>query len=462
MYPKPTVPTRALWIAEARTMLSLAWPLVLSQLAQVAFQTTDVIMLGWVGPDQLAGMSLATALMHPLLVGGFGLVSAAAPMVSQALGAGELKSVRRTVRQGLWVALLVSALIVPVLVLSEHIFPLLAQPPEAAHLAALYLDFAAFSTIPALSYMVFRLFISAKGNTKAVLAITVFALVLNGVLNYLLIFGAFGFPELGIVGAAIATTASNTLMLLLGAAYAVLHPKFRRHYVLVRFFKPDWPRFFEFFHIGLPIGLTQIAEVSLFGFAVFMMGWIGTEAVAAHAIAIQCASIAFMVPLGLAQAATIRVGLAQGARDPDRVGRAGWSALAVTLLFMSITFALFIFAPRLLASLFLDATRPENQATIALAVSYLTVAGLFQLFDGTQVAMASALRGLSDTRVPMVVALLGYWVVGLSIAYVFAFVLGWQGIGVWTGLAAGLAFVAVVLLIRWSNRERLGLVAPAR
>ena len=190
----------------------------------------------------------------------------------------------------------------------------------------------------------------------------------------------------------------------------MFHPKYKRHYVLIRFFKPDWPRFFEFFRIGLPIGAIQIAEVGLFGFAVLMMGWISTEAVAAHAIAVQCASISFMVPLGLSQAATIRVGLAQGARDPARVGRAGWASLVMTLMFMALTCALFVFAPHVLTGVFLDASRPENQQTIALAVSYLTVAGLFQFFDGTQVAMASNLRGLSDTRVPMMVALIGYWV----------------------------------------------------
>ena len=218
LVPSPQTP-RTLWFAEARRMLVLAWPLVLAQIAQVGFHTTDVVMLGWVGPDELAGISLAMALLHPLLVGGFGVVSATAPMVSQALGAGQLKSVRRTVRQGLWVAVVMSALIIPVLMASELYLPLLGQPPEAARLASAYLDYGALAVAPALGYMVFRLFISAKGNTKAVLVITAFALVVNGVLNYALIFGAFGFPELGIVGVAFATTASNLLMLVMGAVY---------------------------------------------------------------------------------------------------------------------------------------------------------------------------------------------------------------------------------------------------
>lgn len=451
---------RILWLTEFGAMASLAWPLVLAQLAQAAFFTTDVVLMGWRGPQSLAGMTLGMALLSPLIVGGFGVVTATAPMVSQAIGARELKSVRRTVRQGLWVSILLSAAIIPILIAAEHIFPLVNQPVEIAGLASIYLDFAAWSVPPALAFLVLRIFISAKGNTSAVLAIVSVCVIINGLLAYALIFGAAGFPELGIIGAGIATSVANWLMLGLGIAYAALHRKYRRHFVFLRFFKPDWPRFAEILRIGAPIGLTQVAEVGLFGFAVFMMGWIGPNAVAAHAIAIQCASLAFMVPLGLSQATTIRVGLAQGRRDRDGVGRAGWSALVMTLLFMSTTFVLFVFAPRTLAGLFIDASRPENAEVVTLACAYLLVAGLFQLFDGTQVAMASALRGLSDTRVPMLVAMLGYWVVGLSVAYLLGFTFGWAGTGVWTGLAAGLAFVAVVLLIRWMRREGLGLVAP--
>lgn len=449
---------RSLWMAEARQTLALAWPLVFSQIAQIAFFTTDVVMMGWLGPNSLAGISLATALLSPLLVGGFGVVMAAAPMVSQALGAGELKSVRRTVRQGLWVAVLLSVLIMPVLIFAEHIFPLLNQPAAVAGLAARYLDFAALSVLPALGFMVVRLFISAKGNTGAILVIVLVALLVNGGLAFTLIFGAFGLPALGIVGAGIATAIANWLMFALGSVYTVLHPKYRRHHVFVRFLKPDWPRFLEIVRIGSPIGLTQISEVGLFGLAVIMMGWIGAEAVAAHAIAIQCASLSFMVPLGLSQATTIRVGLAKGGRDTAGVGRSGWISLGLTLIFMSTTFSLFVFAPHQLAGLFLDPTRPENVTALGLAASFLVVAGLFQFFDGTQVAMAAALRGLSDTRMPMVVAMIGYWLVGFSVAYVFGFVVGWGGVGIWTGLAVGLAFVAVVLLIRWARRDRLGLV----
>ncbi len=453
-----TISRRGLWLAEMRASLMLAWPLVLSQIAQASFFTTDVVLLGWVGPQSLAGISLAMAMMQPLLIGGFGVVTAAAPMVSQALGAGEVKSVRRTVRQSLWVAIFISVLVIPVLILAEHILPLLGQPPEISDLAARYLDYAAVSVLPALAFMVLRLFISAKGNTGAVLAIVIVAVSVNGVLAYALIFGAFGLPALGIVGAGIAASAANTMMFILGAAYAIRHRKYRRHMIFVRFFKPDWPRFREIFRIGAPIGLTNISEVGLFGLAVFMMGWIGSESVAAHAIAVQCASLSFMVPLGLSQAATIRVGLARGARDREGVGRTGWVALVMSLMFMSMTFSLFVFAPRTLASLFLDASRPENADVIALAASFLVVAGLFQFFDGTQVAMAAALRGLSDTRVPMVIAMVGYWLVGLTVAYFFGFVLGWQGTGIWAGLAAGLGFVAIVLLNRWTRREELGLV----
>lgn len=449
------------WFNEARLTLVLAWPLIFAQVAQIGFFTTDVIMMGWLGPQYLAAGSLATAIFHPLVIGGVGVVTATAPLVAQAMGARDLKSIRRTVRQGFWVALLVAAMIMPVTMNAEPIFHLLGQRPDTSARAALFLHFASWSVPFALLFNVLRLFISAKGNTGVILAIILGGLVFNAILNYGLVFGNFGLPRLELVGSGIATTISNIVMFLAALAYAVRHQAYRRHYILVRFFKPDWPRFFEFFRIGMPIGLTLMSEVGLFGVAVIMMGWLGTNEVAAHAVAIQCTAIVFMVPLGLSQATTIRVGLAQGAKNPHAVAIAGWTSLAITLVFMTFTCTLFLVAPHQLTAFFLDPAKPENTASITLAVAYITVAALFQFVDGTQVAMAAALRGLSDTRVPMMVALVGYWVVGLSTSYICGFVLEMRGVGIWLGLAAGLAFVAMVLAFRWSRRESLGLVRQA-
>ncbi|MEX0859396.1 MAG: MATE family efflux transporter [Cucumibacter sp.] len=446
------------WAEEARTTFALAWPLIITQVAQIAFFTTDVIVMGWLGPDYLAAGTLATALIHPLVVGGFGVVFATSPMVAQAIGARDFRSIRRTVRQGFWIALLLSVVIIPLLYQAPTIFTWLGQRPETIDRASLFIAFAAWSTPSVLLFMVLRSLISAKGNTGVILAITLVGVACNALFNYALVFGNFGLPRLELIGSGIATSLTNFLMFLAALAYAVFHRRYRRHHILVRFWKPDWPRFFEFFRIGMPIGLTLMSEVGLFGVAVIMMGWLGSNEVAAHAVALQCAAIAFMVPLGLSQATTIRVGLAMGARHPAGVTVAGWTSLALTLAFMALTCASFLLFPDWFASIFLDPAKPGNATSLSLATSYLTIAALFQFVDGTQVSMASALRGLSDTRVPMIVALVGYWLVGLSIAYLCGFVLGWRGVGIWIGLAAGLAFVAVVLTIRWASRERLGLV----
>lgn len=455
------VSSRNQWLDELRVTFLLAWPLVFAQIAQIAFFTTDVIMMGWLGSQYLAAGILATALMHPAVIGGIGVVGAAAPMVAQAIGARDLRSIRRTVRQGFWIALVLSAFIIPIFYQSSAIFTFLGQAPGTVAGAASYMNYAAWSVPSTLLFMVIRSLITAKGDTGIVLIITVVAVALNAVFNYVLMFGYLGFPRLELVGAGIATTITNFLMLGAAVAYAVTHKRYRRHHILVRFWRPDWPRFIEFFRIGMPIGLTLVSEVGLFGVAVIMMGWLGTNEVAAHAVAVQCAAISFMVPLGLSQATTIRIGLAQGRGDPYGVGVAGWTSLGLTMAFMAITCATFILFPHQLASIFLNSDLPENTLPISLAVGYLGVAALFQFVDGMQVSMASALRGLSDTRVPMIIALFGFWGVGLSTAYLCGFVFGMRGVGIWLGLAAGLAFVGIVLLIRFMRRERLGLVAVA-
>lgn len=450
--------TPAAWSAELKTTLILAWPLIITQLAQIGFYTTDVVMMGWLGTPYLAAGSLATSLMHPLTIGGIGVILATSPMVSQAIGSRDLKSIRRTVRQGFWVASIVGAIAVLVAYQAEPIFTFLGQNPETTARTSDYIYYAAWSIPPVLLYNVLRNFISAKGRTGVVLAITLAALVLNGVMNYVLMFGHLGFPRLELRGAGIATVLANLLMFAVALLYAVTHRQFKRHYILVRFFKPDWPRFFEFWRIGLPIGLTLVSEIGLFAGAVILMGWLGEAEVAAHAIALQCAAISFMIPLGLSQATTIRVGLMQGRKNPDGVAVAGWSAFVLTMVFMTITLMLFVLTPRTFVHVFLDPGDPANQVTIGLAAQFLVVAGLFQIFDGAQVAAAASLRGLSDTRMPMIMALFGYWLVGLPFAYWAGFVWGWGGVGVWTGLAVGLAFVGALLVARWAVRDRLGLV----
>lgn len=447
------------WGTELAALFKLAWPLVIAQLAQNALATTDVIMLGWLGPKSLAAATLATTFLFPFLIAAMGIAGAVAPLVAQARGARDIKAVRRIVRQGGWVALLLGAILVPFLWQLRPIYLALGQNAEAVELAEQFILIGAWMVFPALLIAVLRSLLSAFDGTRIVLWITLAGVVFNAGVNYLLIFGNFGFPRLELRGSAVATVSTNLLMFVLMLAYVLRQRRFRRFHIMLRFWQPDWSRFREIFRIGTPIGLTLFAEVSLFTAAALLMGWLGTDEVAAHAIVLQISSMAFMVPLGVGMAATVRVGIAYGRSDPEGVRRAGWLATALGVGFMALTCVLFLSAGPALIALYLNPAEPANSRAIALATSFIVVAGLFQLVDGAQVVAAHALRGLSDTTIPMVVAIAGYWVIGLPIAYALGFVVQWRGVGIWLGLAAGLAFVAVVLVARFALRERLGLMS---
>lgn len=450
------------WGAELRATFFLAWPLVVAQLAQNALFTTDVIMMGWLGPEYLAAGTLATAFFNPFLLLGGGIVGAVAPLVAQALGARQIKQVRRTVRQGLWIAILMATLLVPVIWNIRPILLLTGQDPELATMAETYMQIALFVLYPGLGLFAMRSFLSALGSTRIILYVTVAGVFANAILNYMLIFGHFGAPRLELRGAAIATVIVNVLMFGLLLFYALRHRRYRRFHILVRFWRPDWVRFRQIFRIGTPIGLTIMAEVGMFAVAAVFMGWLGTDELAAHAVALQCASLAFMVPLGLSMASTVRVGLAFGAQSAEGIRRAGWTSMAIGVGFMCVTATLFLTMPGVFTRLFLDPAHPENAVALALATSYLLLAGFFQIVDGAQVVAAHVLRGLNDTKTPMVIALFGYWGVGMPIAWYLGSADRLAGIGIWTGLAAGLAFVAVILTTRFAMRERLGLLDPRR
>ena len=447
------------WAAEFRALFTLGWPLMIAQLAGISLFTTDVIMIGWLGPKYLAAAALANSLFIAIQLFGIGVAGAVAPMVAQALGARDTRSVRRTVRQGIWAAFAIGIVLLPVIWNIAPIYRMLGQDPELIELAERFIHFAVWLIFPAYFIVVFRSFLAAHGNTRVILAITIVGVFVNAAVDYALIFGNWGFPRLELAGAGIATTVVNFVMLAIMIAYVQTHRRFRRYHIFARFFKTDWPRFIEIFRIGLPIGLMQLAEVLLFNSASLLQGWIGEDAIAAHSIALQLASISFMVPLGLAQAATVRVGIAFGEHNPEGIRKAGWTALAGTLIFMSCTGLLFLLFPDTFVGLFLDPNIPANMHAVQLAASYLIVAGLFQLVDGTQVVMGAALRGLSDTTMPLVIALFGYWLVGFPVAYLLAFPAGLAGVGIWFGLAAGLASVALILTIRFALRDRLHLTS---
>ena len=446
------------WRGEFVALFALAWPLILAQLAQNAIFTTDVIFMGQLGAKYLAAGTLGASFFIAFQLFGMGLVGVVAPLVAQALGARDIKAIRRIVRAGLWASLLISALVVPLGLNSRFFFRLLGQTEELSVMAEQFLHYSTWTIIPALMFIVLRSFLAALEATRVILLITIAGVFANALGNYLLVAGNLGFPRLELRGSGITTTSVNCFMLLLSVLYVVTNRRFRRYHVFARFLQPDWQRLGEIFRIGTPIGLMLFAEVGLFVSAAFAMGWLGTDEVAGHAVALQLTSITFMVPLGLSQATTVRVGYAFGSGSREGVRMAGWLSLALTVAFMSMTCLIFILIPDPLVVLFLDPTREENRAAVGLAASYLLVAGLFQVFDGAQVTAGAALRGLSDTTWPLFIALFGYWLVGMPVGLALGFGLGWRGLGIWTGLASGLAVVAAILVIRFAMRERLGLL----
>ena len=359
----------------------------------------------------------------------------------------------------IWAAVLFCLIGWLVLWNTESILLALGQQPQLAKHSGEFMRALQWALLPALVIVALRNFVAALGNAGIALAVTVAGIFINAALDWGLIFGHWGLPKLGLVGAGIASSATSFLMVAVLIGIIIVHPKTSRFHIFGRLFKPDWERLATIVRVGLPIAFTLAFEVTVFSAAVYLMGLISETSVAAHAIALQIAAITFMVPLGISQATTIRVGLAYGAKDASWVSRAGSASLAMAMGFMSVAaLAIWLF-PRDLASLFLDAANPANGPVLDLAVKFLFIAAIFQLADGAQVVGAAMLRGLQDTRVPMFYAAFGYWAVGLGGGAALAFWAGWEGEGVWTGLAAGLAAVAVLMLWRWSRRGRLGLIS---
>jgi len=441
-------------------MIRLAAPLVLTNLTQAAIQATDVVLLGWLGSRSLAAGALGSNIFIAFLVFGMGLVTAASPLLSRQIGSmpHSVRDVRRTVRQTMWAAVTIACPVMLLLWHSEALLIALGQDPGLAADAAHFVRALQWGFLPALLYLVLRGFVAALESPLWSLVIGALGVIFNACLNYSLIFGAMGLPRLGLVGAGIGSAITQTMMFVGLTIVVMCHPRFRRYRLLGYFWRADWGRYAAIWRLGAPIAMTLGLEVTVFNAAVFLMGLVGTAALAAHAISIQIASFTFMVPLGLSQAATVRVGLAFGRRDPAGVARAGWTAWALGVGFMSLTACILWIWPRPIVGLFLETADPANRAVVQLAVAFLGVAALFQIVDGAQAVGAGMLRGLHDTKIPMLIAAFGYWLVGLGVALWLGFHRHWGGVGIWVGLASGLAVVACLMLARWLRREALGLI----
>jgi MATE family multidrug resistance protein len=445
------------WQAEAVAMLTLSWPLILTNLAQTVMTTTDVMMLGRRGPDTLAAGSLGLNLYFAPMIFGLGLMIATSPMLAIERGRvrHSVRDLRRTVRQGFWAA---AAVCIPFWILlwnAETLLVAIGEDRALASQAGLYVRWLQWSMLPFYWYLVLRSFITALERPNWALAIGLVAVLFNALANWCLIFGNFGFPELGIAGSGLATTLSSLLMCAGMVLLVTLERRFRRYRLLGHFWKADWPRLWSLLRLGLPIAGLLTFEVTTFNAAALLMGLIDAPSLAAHAIAIQVSSLSFMIPLGLGQAATVRVGLAHGAGDRNGISLAGWTAYGLSTIFMSIMALVMLGYPRQLVGAFIDTGNSANADVVRFAMTFLAFAALFQIVDGAQAVGGGMLRGLHDTKWPMIYAAVGYWGVGLPLGVVLAFSLDFRGAGIWIGLCTGLAVVAGLLFLRWLRRNRL-------
>ena len=448
------------WRHEFRATLALAWPLVFTNLTMSLIGATDVVMLGWLGATELAAASLGFNLAMLCAIFAMGLVTASAPMMASELGRNphSVRDLRRTFRQSLWSALIVCLPIWVILWNTQAILLFLGQLPDLTSTAQAYIRAYMWSILPFLWTLAARNFLSALEKPLWSLIIGIAGVLANALFNYALIFGNFGVPALGVVGAGIGSILANSLMFLGMIAVISRHRDFRRYRLFGRWWRSDWPRFAEMWRLGLPIAVSFGLEGGVFSVAVMLMGLISIYAVAAHAIALQIASLTFMVPMGLAQAATVRVGIGYGRKDNAMIHRAGWTSFVLGTGFMTAMALVILVIPGPLISIFIQGDSAENIAVVGLALQFLMVAALFQIVDGAQAVAQGMLRGLHDTRVPMVFAGFGYWVVGIGVGVWLAFPAGWGGVGIWTGLATGLGIVAVLLVARWLMRGRLSLL----
>ena len=446
------------WRGELGATLALAWPLILSNLTMALIQATDVVLMGWLGPLPLAASALGLNLTFVFLLLGIGVVTASSPMMATALGrrASAVRDVRRSFRQACWVAVVISLATWVVLWNAEPIIRALGQDPALARGAATFLKGYMWSILPFLLFQAMRNFLSALERPTWIFIVSAAGIVLNALVSWALIFGKFGLPALGLFGGGLGSSIVWTCLTLTLAAVIASDRTMRRFHLFGRWWRADWPRFRHIWRLGLPIGLTMAFEGAVFGAAAYLMGLIDAESIAAHAIALQIAALSFMVPLGLGQAATVRVGRAYGRGDKAGIARAGWTAWGLGVGFMAAMALVMWIIPRELITLFLT-DNAANERVIGLGVSFLAVAAAFQIVDGAQVVGAGMLRGLHDTQRPMLFALFGYWVVGLGVGVWLAFFQGWEGVGIWTGLATGLGVVAALMIARWMLRDRLDL-----
>jgi multidrug resistance protein, MATE family len=456
-------------LPELRACLKLAMPLIASQLTESATGFVDTIMMGWLGSDAIAAGGLGAITFSYLLWISSSLLSAVSPLVAQAHGAGNHQQVRQIVQQGLFLAVLIG---IPIAFLLWFIQPLLlalGQDAETVAMTKTYLQAIAWGFVPALGFAVLKNFVCALFEARPVMLIVIFGTLLNIIGNDVLMFGKLGFPALGLAGIGWSSTLSLWSMFLALGFYIVRRPSLAMYQIWTGY--KFHPVFQELLQIGLPIAGLMAVEAGIYAVITLFAGQLGTTALAAHQIVYQTASVlSAQVAYGISIATTIRVGHYMGQERPDRARDAGYMGIILAGLCMSGFSLIFLLAPRQITALYLDPNPLAHQDVVALTTQLLSVAAVFQMIDGVQIAAAGALRGLKDTNFPMWVGTIAYWGISLPIAYLLGMKLGMGAVGLWWGSAVGLAIAAVALtwrfsvtaaqISRWSTESSSGQILP--
>jgi multidrug resistance protein, MATE family len=427
---------------ELREFLKLAIPLASAQVAQSATGFVDTIMMGRMGADVLAGGGLAAIIFMAITMTSTGMVMGVSPLIAEAFGAGQKTRIQQIARQGLWLAMLVS---IPMMIFTGQLDRWMiyaGQTETTVKLANVYLDIMLWGLFPAVGFAALRSTVSALSQARPIMLIVVVGTAFNVVWNYILGFGKFGFPQMGLAGLALASVLALWGMFLALALYVLLHPKLRdyRIFQALHQFRPHILR--KLIWVGVPIGLFSGLEAGFFMVIMFLMGTLGTESLAAHQIVFQTIAIVFMVPLGISYATTVRVGQWLGQEDNAGIRRSAILGIATTTLLVSTISIAFLLFPRQVISIYLDVQNPDNAAVVNLAIPLFRIAAIAQVLDGFQRSVYGSLQGLQDTRIPMVLNMLGYWGVGLSVGYVLGFQFKLGSMGLWIGQSVAIAVVA--------------------
>jgi MATE family multidrug resistance protein len=438
---------RTQFVSEFRPMLHIALPVVAAELGWMAMSVVDTMMVGRVSAEAIGAVSIGTVLFYAVGVVGSGMLLGLDTLVPQAFGAKRFEECHRWLFHALGTALPLGAALMLPLFLALDLLPQAGLNPDVALQAASYTKALLWSTVPLLVFMAFRHYLQGMNHVRPVMVVILSANLVNVIANWIFIFGNLGAPAFGTPGAGWASCASRVYMCLALLAYIVWQAKRDQTGLFQADRRIEWPRIAQLARLSFPAAVQRGLEIGVFAAATFLVGTLGAIPLAAHQVALQAASVTFMVPLGISTAAAVRVGQSIGRRDYQGARRSGFVALTLGALFMGAAGIAFLLYPRVVVRFF-----SPDPAVLATGAVLLVVAAVFQLFDGFQVVATGALRGAGDTRTPMLANLFGHWFVGLPIGYFLGLHLGWGASGVWIGLCIGLILVGAYLAWVWSVR----------